>query len=84
MRTEQKLQTELLRVIVGRQNVQVDEDLAELPDEVDLPLRSVDQINNMERLLSDRNIQRIMVSAKYRVHTWVRTHEVCADNLQFQ
>ena len=57
MRTEQTLQTELLHVIVGRQSVQVDEDLAELPDEVNLPLRSVDQINNMERLLADRNIQ---------------------------
>ena len=89
MRTEQKLQTELLhvivarqsvqtellRVIVERQNVPVDEDLDELPDEVDLPLRSVGQINNMERLLSGRNVQRFLFSAQ--VHTCVRTHKRC-------
>ena len=64
MRGEQQLQTELLRTLAARQSVQEDEQLDELPDQVELPLRSVVEIRELERLLAERDIYRVLVSAQ--------------------
>jgi len=65
IREEQLSQRQMLQTLLSRQSTQSqEEDDGELPEDISLPLQTVEAVQQLETKLNEKATQRVMVSAK--------------------